>query len=269
MTDLDTRLHRIREAVELWRRRVSEDATQLVKLVDTLITCSLREQEAGNVSNALDATREAVGHLHTLVEREPQGYRARLAKCLHLLSVRYAAVGSKDEALDAAQGAVALWRELTQSDPKEHEAECLRATLHLASCYAATRSPREALSVRHEALTMLEKLVGDDPSKYSVEFARQLSHTAQLCALQSRQAQSAELYRKAVTLWRRHAAASIVEHGPPLVRTLRSLAFELTTSGTSSERMQLRKEAWRIELKVAFVRLFRSVGHVTRTLGSK
>ena len=240
----DTRLEGglLPAAVAVWRTLLEADSDH-DRQADLWNNLSIHLEMLGNVSGALDASRESVGVIRRLAKSNPTHYEPNLATSLNSLSVDLSATGDPQGALAAIREAVEMYRRLASSSPARYEPELATSLNNLSNHLSATRDTQGALDTIREAVEIRRRLASSSPARYEADLAQSLNNlTANFSATGDRQG-ALDASREAVEIYRLLAAASPARYEPDLARSISVLSDRLEGQGQTKAAIEAAEEA--------------------------
>jgi tetratricopeptide (TPR) repeat protein len=230
-------------ALRTWRPLALADPSYEPDLARSLSRRGIWLSEMGRQSDALTATKEAVGILRRLAADDSEAHEPDLARALTDLSVALSETRRRSDALTATKEAVGILRRLAADDSEAHEPDLARALTNLSVDLSEAGQQAEALTAVEEAVPIRRRLTRDNPAAHEPDLAHSLTILGALLSESGRQAESFSTTEEAVGMLRRLATDNPAAHEPDLARLLVNFSGLLLGLGRQAESFSTTEEA--------------------------
>ncbi|MGP3970339.1 tetratricopeptide repeat protein [Streptomyces sp. 6N223] len=230
----------------------------------SLGTLAIRQAEAGQRPEALEAAREAVAIRRRLVASDAtEHHQSNLAASLNTLANAYGGLGRYEEALTAVAESEALYRELVQRDAERYLADFTRVLTTRSQHLSNLGRHQEAADAATEVTALRRRLLGElgrgaaggaagpEAELRAAEYARSLVMLSVRHGALGRDEQAADAAAEAVGHLRALAETNPGTYLAELGGALHALAARLGDLGRTADAAAMARESVAVRREVA------------------
>ncbi len=200
--------------------------------------------------------REALEIHRRLAAANPQAYEPYVAATLNNLATLYSDTQRLDESETMYKEALEIRRRLAASNPQAYEPDVAQTLNNLALLYYNTQRFEESEAMYREALEIRRRLAAANPQAYEPDVAMTLNNLALLCSNiwysnTQRLEESEAMYKEALEIRRRLAAANPQTYEPDVAMTLNNLAILYSNTQRLEESEAMYRKALETYLHLA------------------
>jgi tetratricopeptide (TPR) repeat protein len=237
----------LQESLDIRRARAAQDSSKskLWPLANCLNSIGVRLAASGQVSDSIEAYREAVAIYESLLASDPLLVSERLGMAQNNLSGALSDAGLHEEALLWSERSVGLRRVLVDMNPGGHRKGLAIALIGMSHRAFSFGRAREASASITEAIGILRALAREHSFAFIATLAEALNAAAIQTAQTGRPNEALNLHRESVDIYRRAAEESGMELRG-LSIALNNFSITLRNSGRLSDSEEAAAEALKI-----------------------